>query len=244
MWVTYLCVVKNWEETKKYWIRLVRGARTELLRDRSVRDYTRLPQRTCLDRQDCYRRFWKIDAKVFPLPVNLGHSCITGSEFISSKTTSLPTPPALPLREVKEPRQGAGDLEPSALSASLCLWFPATQEIVNSWSSPQFLGLATIQKPIPQRGPRLHVRNSEVMSKSHLGNGSAPPNVKARHLCPHSQWGPAIPATRRKAGPCATWASPTEGARGPTSCPGGPFQGSQGAREMDYWIWNGRMFKT
>ena len=216
MWVAYLCCK---EPGRKLKVLSKAGAWSEdrTTAHRSVRDCTRLPQRTCLDRQGCDRRFWKIDAKVFPLPVNLGHSCITGSDH--------------------QPRQGAGGLEPQpcrlpSASGSQTPRKLLTLEVLLP------LGRATIQKPIPQRGPRLHVRNSEVMSKSHLGNGSAPPNVKASTQARTTSGGTLTVHTCASAGagPCATWASPTEGVRGPTSCPGGPSQGSQGAREMDYWI--------
>ena len=58
--------------------------------------------------------------------------------IIGPKTISLPTPRvlALPQREVKEPRQGAGVLEPQPCRLPSCLWFPATQAIVNASSSP------------------------------------------------------------------------------------------------------------
>lgn len=126
---------------------------------------------------------------------------------ISPKTTSLPTSRvlALPLREVKEPRQGAGDLEPQPCrlpSASGSQ--PPRKLLTLEVLLP--LGRATIQKPIPQRGPRLHVRNSEVMSKSHLGNGSAPPNVKASTQARTASGGTLAVHTCASAGagPCAT----------------------------------------
>lgn len=188
MWVAYLCCK---EPGRKLKVLSKAGAWSEdrTTAHRSVRDCTRLPQRTCLDRQGCDRRFWKIDAKVFPLPVNLGHSCITGSDHQPKDnfTPHLPRP-----RSSSEGSQGAKTRSrrswTSALSASLCLWFPDTQEIVNSWSSPapwsSYHPKADSSKRPKTTRPKLR-SDVQVPFRERLST----PKRESQHSGPHNQWG-------------------------------------------------------
>ena len=158
---------------------------------------------------------------------------------IGPKTTSLPTSRilALPQREVKEPRQGAGVLEPQPCRLPSCLWFPDTQAIVNASSSPAPWSSAhpDVDSSKKPKTTRLKLTNNvQVPFREQLST----PKRESQHSGPTASRGdpPRAHLRIRRSRPVRHLSVADRGRPRPASHPGGPTQGSQGAKEMGYWV--------
>lgn len=148
-----------------------------------------------------------MEAKLSPLPVNLGHACITGSDHRPKDNV---TPHfQRPRFSSEESQTRSRSSRSAALSAFLCLWFQATQAMVNSSSPPAPLSSAhpdadSLKRPkttrpkltsdvqVPFR-ERLSTRKRESRHSGPTASGEPSPRAPA-----HAQEQARAPAERRR----------------------------------------------
>ena len=220
MWVTYL-FCKELGRKLKGLSKAGAWSESRTTAHRSVRDYTRLPWAHLRWQAGLRQKVLENGCKGLPAS---GFGPLLHYRFWPSAQRQLHSPPPASSLFLRG-KSRSQDKEPEFLNLSP-VGFPHAS---GSQTPRQLLtlqvllplGRAPIQTPIPQRSPRLHVWNSQIMSRSHLGNSSAPPNVKASTQAPQPVGGtlPVRTCASAGAGPCATWVSPTEGVRGPQAIP-------------------------